>query len=414
MAHKTSDSDPSIRSDFDLLILGGGCAGLTLAVELIQRRYAGRILIVEPRQNYVRDRTWCYWGVAPHSFQECVTHRWNAWSVGTQRQAVRQTSELYAYEQISSECFYASALRTLATAPHVSLWHATRADAVRSTPDGFEVETTRGLVRGPMLFDARPPIRPDRPPMLTQHFLGWHVRTHDRTFDPSCVTLMDFWTPQGPDIAFCYVLPYSEHEALVEATFLTPDCVLDAKRRESSLRDYLERRLGIDRYEIRYREQGAIPMGLPLTPRSKLPTGYHPIGTRGGLVRPSTGYAFLAIQRWSQTAAEAIVAGRPESIPARPYSAVSGWLDGIFLQRLVDDPGATTETFRRLFEHSGADATVRFLSDRAGLSDYLDVISSLPTWPFLKTAMKRTFTRGATSYDCEVLNEPPASVTRDT
>lgn len=379
--------------DFDAIILGGGCAGLTLAVELARRGCPGRILIVESRKAYERDRTWSYWNVMPHSFQDCVTHRWNAWSVRVGSREARQRASAYAYEQIPADRFYASACKRLESAPGVTFWRGTLAAGPRAIAGGFAVDTSRGRVSSPLVFDSRPPIRSTDPPPLTQHFLGWHLRAHDPVFDPSCAVLMDFSTEPGSEIGFSYILPYSEREALVETTALSPDPFFDDDGAERSLRDYLARRLGIGHCDVGFRERGAIPMGPPVQTAPRMPAGYYPIGIRGGLVRPSTGYAFLAIQRWSQQCADAVVAGRLDAIPRRPYSAVSAWLDGIFLQRLRDEPTATPETFLGLFGKAGAAATARFLSDCAGPRDYFEVIASLPTWPFLRLAAAMSISR---------------------
>jgi len=46
----------------DLIIIGGGCAGLSLAARL--SRYGGdapRTLVVDSRTSYTNDRTWCFW-----------------------------------------------------------------------------------------------------------------------------------------------------------------------------------------------------------------------------------------------------------------------------------------------------------------------------------------------------------------
>ncbi len=46
--------------DFNYIIIGGGCAGLSLAYELeINNKLENKTLaIIEPRTNYIRDKTW--------------------------------------------------------------------------------------------------------------------------------------------------------------------------------------------------------------------------------------------------------------------------------------------------------------------------------------------------------------------
>ena len=51
--------------DFDYIIIGGGCAGLSLAYELqINNKIENKTLaIIEPREIYERDKTWSFWRV---------------------------------------------------------------------------------------------------------------------------------------------------------------------------------------------------------------------------------------------------------------------------------------------------------------------------------------------------------------
>ena len=51
--------------EFDYIIIGGGCAGLSLAYELeIHEKLKEKTLaIIEPRQEYKKDKTWSFWKV---------------------------------------------------------------------------------------------------------------------------------------------------------------------------------------------------------------------------------------------------------------------------------------------------------------------------------------------------------------
>ena len=65
--------------EFDYIIIGGGCSGLSLAYELeITNKLNEKTLaIVEPRDKYQKDKTWSFWKVFDHNFEDCVKKSWN-------------------------------------------------------------------------------------------------------------------------------------------------------------------------------------------------------------------------------------------------------------------------------------------------------------------------------------------------
>ena len=60
--------------EFDYIIRGGGCAGLSLAYELetYDKLKNKTLAIIEPRDEYKRDKTWSFWKVFSHNFEDCV------------------------------------------------------------------------------------------------------------------------------------------------------------------------------------------------------------------------------------------------------------------------------------------------------------------------------------------------------
>ena len=64
--------------EFDYIIIGGGCAGLSLAFELeINEKLKNKTLaIIESRAEYKKDKTWSFWKVVDHNFDDCVKKNW--------------------------------------------------------------------------------------------------------------------------------------------------------------------------------------------------------------------------------------------------------------------------------------------------------------------------------------------------
>ena len=71
--------------EFDYIIVGGGCAGLSLAYELqINDKLKEKTLaIIENREEYKRDKTWSFWKVFDHNFEDCVIKSWNNFTINT-------------------------------------------------------------------------------------------------------------------------------------------------------------------------------------------------------------------------------------------------------------------------------------------------------------------------------------------
>ena len=379
-------------TDASVLIAGAGCAGLSLAVALLDAGFAGRITLVEPRLEYVRDRTWCFWETTPHPFSNAVTHRWKAWRVSSKGHAVIRSSERYPYAHLPADRFYAAALDRLGQSHSCELVLGAAVESVDPTPTSVCAQTSMGEIRASWFFDSRPANVQvsSLGPGLLQRFTGWHVRTDRPCFSSEIAGLMEFQTSERPGrTPFLYTLPFSANEALVEQTYFDHPGLPPADASQE-LRDAVAELTGGASFEILYRESGCLPMfAAPRTPpepaRDEVASRSHAIGLRGGRVKPSSGYAFLRIQRHSRAVARALVQGG--AIPAEAESPVFGSLDRLFLRAIDREPGRAPDLFLRLFERVPADLLVRFLSEETSLPETLRVAAALATPSFLRSAL---------------------------
>ena len=63
---------------YDIIIVGGGASGLSLASHLARSPLRDRsILIVEKDAKDKNDRTWCFWANQPSFFDDIVYRSWN-------------------------------------------------------------------------------------------------------------------------------------------------------------------------------------------------------------------------------------------------------------------------------------------------------------------------------------------------
>ena len=94
--------------DFDFVIIGGGCAGLSLAYELeTNNKLKNKTLaIIEPRNEYKKDKTWSFWKTFPHNFEDCVKKNWKHFSINVPQKTKHLECNNYPYQSIDSGLFY--------------------------------------------------------------------------------------------------------------------------------------------------------------------------------------------------------------------------------------------------------------------------------------------------------------------
>lgn len=372
---------------YDYAIVGGGCSGLSLTVELMNAVSNGeRVAIIEPRLAYTMDRIWCFWKTTPHRFTSAIQHEWNRWRVRCNGREVVQVSKRFPYQYVPADAFYTSAFDVIRRFPSVDLLLGTRVTAFEEKQDAVHIRTDKDALRARVVFDGRNSPRDHvGRPYLAQHYLGQRIRTSRPVFTPDTLTLMDFDVTQRHGIAFVYLLPFSDTEALVEPTVFSRS-PLDTEVYISWIRRYLLERYGIEDYQVLFQEKGIIPMSADGA--SPVQDGrIVPIGTAAGAVKGSTGYGFLAIQEWNRSVVDAVVRNRSGALK-RPRTPLSDGMDRIFLSFLETHPGRAPDVFFDLFRRVPADRLVRFLSDRATARDVGAVVMSMPKAPFLQEALR--------------------------
>lgn len=384
---------------YDCVILGAGCAGLSLCYRLLARGYTGSVLILDRKTGFSDDRTWCFWDVEPTPFSHLAAHSWHSWTIRANGKKVTRGSERHPYLCLSGADFYQSALEYISRFPNVSLSLGEEAEIVASDARDPEVRATGGVYSGGVVLDCRglPPgsavferARKEAN-WVPQKFAGIRVRAVRAVFDPYRCTLMDFSVSQSRGLRFAYVLPFSEREALVENVYLS-NSEISVEEQRSEAVEYLRREYGLgeDDYQVVRAESGYIPMTDYRFPRSTGGRVYN-VGMAGGETRASTGYTFLRIQRYCDMLAQSLLDEReppPRSEPRRHEA-----LDGLFLRLMRERPELCPELYLRMFERVPPEAMLRFLTERSSLLDEARLIRALPKTPFVSIAARAALER---------------------
>ena len=374
--------------DVDVLILGGGCAGLSLALRLAEAAGgSGRAMVLEARPSFQHDRTWCFWRLGPHRFDPLVRRSWSRVRV---RERCRSASvELdvaaHPYQILESGAFYEEACARIASAPHVDLVMGSRvqAEPVRRG-DLWAVDTDRGTVTARQVVDTRPPVM-HSDSVLWQSFVGHEVETPTACFDAGCATLMEFAEQRPDGVTFTYILPLAPDRALIETTVFGPQPLMPPSL-AATQQQALERHLGGLEAELIRLESGVLPMGL-VSLSQPSPPGLVRAGLMHGAARPSTGYTFVRLQRWADACAASLRAGGPV-LPVPPDPAVMRGMDALFLRVLRRMPQLGPELFVALFTRVAGARLVRFLSDVPTAGDLASVVAALPPRLFLTELLR--------------------------
>lgn len=367
---------------YDYIIAGGGCAGLSLVHRLLDGPLSEqRILIIDEAEKQGNDRTWCFWADDRAPFRELIAQSWPILSFADEQGEISGPLHQAPYHLIRSEDFYRHILDRIDKHPNVH-WTKSRVTRLEELENGARVYAGDRTFEARWVFNSciRPNAAKRGQHFLWQHFEGWWVRTAQPTFDPSSAMLMDFRTPQKNDTRFFYVLPVSPTEALIEYTVFSKD-LLEPMEYRAAISDYCEQVLHLDDYTVFEEERGAIPMS-DAPPNYRYSEHIVNVGTIGGAVKPSTGYAFLNIQEQAQQIAAQLAKGkRPDSRLSRPSKF--RFYDILLLHILQYRGERGQEVFSRLFHHNRMHRILRFLSEKTGIWQELRIFASLPILLFL-------------------------------
>ena len=101
------------------------------------------------------------------------------------------------------------------------------------------------------------------------------------------------------------------------------------------------------------------------------------IGNHGGMVKPSTGYAFLRIQEDSSAIINSLLeVGHPFSIPAGPRRY--RYFDAVMLEIMTHHAERIEPILTSLFKRNPVDRIFRFLDEVSSPGENLLMMPSLP------------------------------------
>jgi lycopene beta-cyclase len=369
---------------YDVIVLGAGCAGLSLVVRLLAHPATqhNKILLIDRAPKQQNDRTWCFWEKEPGFFEPITAMQWER--LGFYSNAYSNLLDMapYRYKMIRGLDFYNHCMGIIAQAANVTLLYD---EIVNHNSEVIELAQGTIQCNGAPVFSSlyQPPVPQPGRYYLLQHFKGWMVQTDRPSFDVQQATLMDFRISQQHGTSFVYVMPLTPNRALVEYTLFTEN-LLQPAQYDEALQQYLYDFLELEGYTVAETEFGVIPMSS--VPMPATAHGAYQIGTAGGQTKASTGYTFQFIQKQTAAITANMAAGRPPF--ARRQSGKRFRLyDNTLLHVLAGKKMPGDAVFARLFAKNKASAIFKFLDNETALPEELKIMSTVPQGLFMRAAL---------------------------
>jgi len=373
---------------YDYIISGSGCAGLSLLMYMIDSgKFSDkRILLVDKDEKNKNDRTWCFWETSPGLFENCVYKRWDKMWFHDIGFSKLLDILPYQYKMIRGIDFYKHCFAIINNQKNVDIVYG-NVKGVTTEEDKAvllinDEKITADYIFNSILFEK--PVLKKKEHYLLQHFKGWIIEASAPAFNPSEATMMDFRIDQQGGTTFAYVMPFTETRALVEYTLFT-ETLLKPQQYDEALKNYISDYLKVKGYSLLEEEFGVIPMT-----NHRFRGRDHRIiniGTAGGQTKASSGYTFMFIQKHSKAIVDQFI--KTDSPYVSLFSKRFHFYDSVLLEVFAEKQLTARDIFTPIIKKNKLQDLLRFMDNESSLSEDYKIISSLPTWTFLKAALKQ-------------------------
>jgi lycopene beta-cyclase len=365
-------------------IRGAGVAGLSFASALYRHVPEVSVSLFDIRERLPHPgRTFCFFRTAEAVSPVRPTHEWEFVAVSGQNFRRKIPCYNCPYTLITGNQLFEKLLHELNERGASCTWNC---DSVTIAPRAI---TASGITqRFDLVVDAAfdPEVHTST---LWQSFGGLWVESERAVFDPQTALLMDLDGAQySSAVSFVYLLPTSPTTALIEHTVFARQ-PLPLEQHISVCREWASRQNYTD-LEILNTEYGRIPMGLHLSANSD---SVLRIGTAGGAVRASTGYAFQTTLKQVDTLAQAIASALSTgaSLPTYQPPCTPAWMrssDDLFVRALANAPHRGQYIMSELLRRAPEQHLISFLAGTSTFPEALQVMTKAPKGAMISALLR--------------------------
>ena len=367
---------------YDILIIGAGCSGLSLAYRLLSTNINVCILESGNVKNRIR-KTWSYWNVYNHPFNKLENNSLRYMNCINDSKLIKLNCESYNYKSIDSKQFDKYIFDKIYKSKNIDIFFDSPVSDLVVKDEYVQTMSNGNIFIAKEVYDSRPD---NINASMYQVFLGYYINPIS-SINKVIPKLMDF--TQESEFSFYYVIPFDDNSSLVEYTFFT-STIHKQDVLSNNLDVYIKNTIG--EYNLIRSEYGVIPMSSKL-PDSDLLKNVHKIGIRSGSTRASTGYTFLNIQKQSDFICKNIKGIRAQNPLLTLKSKILRKMDGILLSIIHNEPIQAKNIIFKMFKSNNHQTIIRFLSDIPSIFDILRIIMNMPKIIFIKYAIKSIINR---------------------
>ncbi|MEN9836269.1 MAG: hypothetical protein RL011_2462 [Pseudomonadota bacterium] len=372
-----------------VVFVGGGLANGLAALRLTMRRPDLPVKVLEAGPTLGGEHTWCWHDSDVNHDSDWVTSLASASWHGYDVRFPDYSRTLHGrYHALRSADFHAKLthllrgrVRTSCTVSEVHSDHVILADGERI--DAGWVVDGRGFAGVDRLHCS---------PCAFQKFFGLFLRTEKR-HGVKRPLLMDATVDQRGGYRFFYILPWSEHELLIEDTCYsdTPDIDVDGARED--ILAYAGA-LGLGPFAVTSEERGCLPLPLYGARAPELARTNLHSGVRAGLFHPTTGYSMPEAIRFAEWLSGPDGVGRRSGqalAAAARHRARRVWRQGDFCRRLnsmffkAAAPSARRHVMAKFYRRD-PQLIARFYAGQLSPIDCLRLLSGPPPVPVAEGA----------------------------
>ena len=365
---------------YDYIIIGAGCAGLSLAYKLLNKNY--KICILESNKNInEKNKLWSFWDTKKTPFNHLVKKKWESLIIKNKSESIRINCRDYNYQSINSSDFNNYIINKINKNINFDLKFSEKVENIKKKNNKVIITTSRNIYSCKHIFDSRPKIQKV---FMWQKFFGAYIKAEEEIFDEKLPTFMEF-SDKKNKFHFMYILPFSKNTALIESTYFSC-CEEKEMLDEEFINSYMNKKYPNKKHTIQKTEFGKIPMDTKINNISE--NYITKIGLYSGVTRASTGYTFMNIQK--QT--DEIVSKMPlinSNIDNKKYfhSILLRKMDTVFLEIISNNPEYMKNALMDLFRTKEHNSQIRFLSDTPTIIDIMKIIIYLPKIKFIQYAL---------------------------